>query len=38
MEFENEVHEETFNRLKEKLEELFDEPYHDPDNDHFSVR
>ncbi len=38
MEFENEVHEETFNRLKENLEELFDEPYHDPDNDHFYVR
>jgi hypothetical protein len=38
MEFENEVHEETFKRLKENLEELFDEPYHDPDNDHFYVR
>jgi hypothetical protein len=38
MEFENEVHEEIFNRLKENLEELFDEPYHDPDNDHFYVR
>ena len=38
MEFETEVHEETFKRLKENLEELFDEPYHDPDNDHFYVR
>ena len=38
MEFENEVHEETFNRLQEYLDELFEEPYHDPDNDHFYVR
>src|SRR5215470_11033118 len=38
MEFENEVHEETFTRLKENLEELFDEPFHDPDTDHFYVR
>src|ERR1700687_2500223 len=38
MEFENEVHEETFNRLQEYLGELFEEPYHDPDNDHFYVR
>jgi hypothetical protein len=38
MEFENEVHEETFRRLKEYLAELFEEPFHDPDNDHFYVR
>jgi hypothetical protein len=38
MEFESEVHEETFNRLQEYLGELFEEPYHDPDNDHFYVR
>jgi hypothetical protein len=38
MEFEHEVHEETFNRLKEYLGELFEEPYHDPENDHFYVR
>jgi hypothetical protein len=38
MEFEHEVHEQTFLRLQEYLGELFDEPYHDPDNDHFYVR
>ncbi len=38
MEFEHEVHAETYNRLKEYLSELFDEPYHDPDTDHFYVR
>jgi Putative bacterial sensory transduction regulator len=38
MEFENEVHKETFQRLKEYLSELFEEPFHDPDNDHFYVR
>jgi hypothetical protein len=38
MQFEHEIHEETFNRVKEYLAELFDEPYHDPENDHFYVR
>lgn len=32
------VHHETFDKLKEYLGELFDEPYHDPENDHFYVR
>lgn len=36
--FESPAHEETFQKLKEYLGELFDEPYHDPENDHFYVR
>lgn len=36
--FDNPVHEETYRKLKEYLGELFDEPYHDPENDHFYVR
>jgi len=36
--FERAVHEETYKKLKEYLGELFEEPYHDPDNDHFYVR
>lgn len=36
--FESPVHQETFDRLKEYLGELFEEPYHDPENDHFYVR
>jgi hypothetical protein len=36
--FENPVHQETFQKLKEFLGELFEEPYHDPENDHFYVR
>ena len=36
--FESPVHQETFEKLKEYLGELFDEPYHDPENDHFYVR
>ncbi|HEY2293057.1 MAG TPA: YbjN domain-containing protein, partial [Thermoanaerobaculia bacterium] len=36
--FENPVHQETFHKLKEYLRELFEEPYHDPENDHFYVR
>lgn len=36
--FESPVHQETYDRLKEYLGELFDEPYHDPENDHFYVR
>lgn len=35
---ESAVHQETFEKLKEYLGELFDEPYHDPENDHFYVR
>jgi hypothetical protein len=38
MGFEHEIHEETFNKVEEYLGELFEEPYHDPDNDHFYVR
>ena len=36
--FDSPVHQETFEKLKEYLGELFDEPYHDPENDHFYVR
>jgi hypothetical protein len=36
--FESPVHQETFDKLKEYLGELFEEPYHDPENDHFYVR
>lgn len=36
--FASPVHQETFDKLKEYLGELFDEPYHDPENDHFYVR
>jgi hypothetical protein len=36
--FEHEVQEETFHKVKEYLGELFEEPYHDPENDHFYVR
>jgi len=36
--FENPVHQETFHKLKEYLGELFEEPFHDPENDHFYVR
>lgn len=36
--FEHAVQEETFNKVKEYLGELFEEPYHDPENDHFYVR
>lgn len=36
--FANPVHQETFEKLEEYLGELFDEPYHDPENDHFYVR
>ena len=36
--FESPVHQETYEKLKEYLGELFDEPYHDPENDHFYVR
>ena len=36
--FEHTIQEETFRKVKEYLGELFEEPYHDPDNDHFYVR
>lgn len=36
--FETAVQEETFHRLKEYLGELFEEPYYDPENNHFYVR
>jgi hypothetical protein len=36
--FEHEVQEETFHKVREYLGELFEEPYHDPENDHFYVR
>ena len=36
--FEHAVQEETFGKVKEYLGELFEEPYHDPENDHFYVR
>jgi hypothetical protein len=35
---ESPVHRETFDKLKEYLGELFEDPYHDPENDHFYVR
>ena len=35
---ESPAHQETFEKLKEYLGELFDDPYHDPENDHFYVR
>jgi hypothetical protein len=35
---ESPAHQETFHKLKEYLGELFDDPYHDPENDHFYVR
>jgi len=38
MGFEHQIHEETFLKVQEYLSELFEEPYHDPDNDHFYVR
>ena len=36
--FEHAVQAETFAKVKEYLGELFEEPYHDPENDHFYVR
>jgi len=37
--FEHEVQEETFFKVREYLSDLFeDEPYHDPENNHFYVR
>jgi hypothetical protein len=36
--FEHAIQEETFGKVKEYLSELFEEPYHDPENDHFYVR
>jgi hypothetical protein len=36
--FEHAIQEATFRKVKEYLGELFEEPYHDPENDHFYVR
>lgn len=36
--FEHSIQEETFGKVKEYLDEFFEEPYHDPENDHFYVR
>lgn len=36
--FQHAVQEETFHKVREYLDELFEEPYHDPENDHFYVR
>lgn len=36
--FEHAIQEQTFHKVKEYLSELFEEPYHDPENDHFYVR
>lgn len=36
--FEHAIQEETFRKVKEYLGELFEEPYHDPENNHFYVR
>ena len=36
--FDHAVQEETFGKVREYLGELFEEPYHDPENDHFYVR
>jgi Putative bacterial sensory transduction regulator len=38
MRFEHGVHEETFHKLKEYLSELFEDPFHEPESDHFYVR
>jgi hypothetical protein len=38
MQFEHEVHQATYYRLREYLNELFDDPYHDAETDHFYVR
>lgn len=38
MEFENDVHRETHAKLESYLDELFDDPHHDPGNGHFYVR
>lgn len=38
MRFEHEIHRDTHLKVEEYLGELFDEPYHDPDNGHFYVR
>lgn len=38
MQFENEIQQETHGKLKEYLSELFEDAYHDPENNHFYVR
>jgi len=37
MQFEHEHHRESHERVDQYLSELFDDPYHDPDNGHFYV-
>jgi hypothetical protein len=37
MQFEHEKHKETHDLVEQYLAELFDEPYHDPENGHFYV-
>ena len=36
--FEHDVHEQTFNRVREYLPEFFDDPYYDEETGHFYVR
>jgi hypothetical protein len=38
MEATNAIHQQTQARVAEYLDELFEDPYHDPENDHFYVR
>ncbi|HEV8631724.1 MAG TPA: YbjN domain-containing protein [Thermoanaerobaculia bacterium] len=38
MDFAHAVHRDTHQRIEEYLGELFEDPYHDPDNGHFYVR
>ena len=38
MHFEHRIQEETFHKVQEYLDELFDEPYLDPEGGHFYVR
>ena len=38
MEFANATHRETHDRIAEYLDELFEDPYHEPANGHFYVR
>jgi hypothetical protein len=37
MDFENAIHRQAHDRVAEYLGELFEEPYHDPENGHFYV-
>ena len=38
MEFEHDTHRETFERVEEYLDELFEDPFHDPETRHTYVR